>query len=132
MSAKNNDKKLTPQQMSEEIKRIISFKRGYKWLLLLARRHKYKIKKVSQLPIDTWIEITHKECMKRRKEAIHAFGNNHVNKNDIHTSPKSKGHIAPYKSKEHSPHYKSTGHPAPYNDFIRIIYTPMGGQPKRY
>lgn len=127
MSAKNKDKKLTPQQMSEEIKRIASFKKGYKWLLSIARKHKYKIKKVNQLPIDTWIEITHEECMKKRNKAIHVFSKNH-----IYTSHKSKGHAASYKSTGHIAPYKSTGHSVSYSGFIRIIYTPMGGQPKRY
>lgn len=106
---KNKSKKLTSQQMYKEINRIASFNGGYNWLLKLAHRHKYDIQELDELPIETWIDITHIECNRRREKARNTIGNDHQR-------------IFP----------KSQGKAAPYTGFVRIISTPMGGQNKRY
>lgn len=104
---KNNSKRLTPQQMYKEIKRISSFKRGYEWLLELAHRHKFDIKNIEGLPIETWIEIAHIECARKRRE------NRKIISNHQHVFKKSQGSTAPY-----------TG-------YTKIVSIPMGGQKRR-
>lgn len=110
MKGKNKSQShfISPEQMKEELKRIYSFKDGKKWLKMIASKYGFHIEHYFDIPITDWINITHKECRRTRKQ------------HEKFISSKFHFRVMP----------KSSGHASPYTGYTKIVSIPMGGQNK--